>query len=367
MIDLPPNDSRYEGIQNMLYVLTYCTEKSYGSVLQAYALKTVLKKLGYESKILIQDKPPKASYTLSVSRPRTIRGNVKYLVRRLSYRKRNQRYEGTQRFINKHLDVIYCDCIAGKMFSDNDVFLAGSDQVWNPLAMKPEFFLEFAPQYAPKLTYAVSMGVSYVPEDKQVLFRDMIQKFKCISVREKEMLTLLKEYTDADLDAHIDPTFLLTAEQWRHLEEPYPVKKPYILVFPLFWDPSYNEQLRQLHKATGKDIIVVDEYLRHVYGNKRLYDVNLNQFLWLIDHADGVVTSSFHGVAFSMIFHKKTAAVINPQSTSRITSLFELLGYRNQKIITLSRDDSQDFLKIDQRIQAEKQRSVAYLREALKN
>ena len=151
----------------MLYILTYCTEKSYGSVLQAYGLKTTLQSLGFESKILIQGQPPRASYTLSSAHNRTLRGNIRYLSRRLSYKKRNRRFQGTQSFIEKHLDVVYCERISGDMFSDNDIFLSGSDQVWNPLAMKPEFFLEFAPQHATKITYAVSMGVSAVPEDKK--------------------------------------------------------------------------------------------------------------------------------------------------------------------------------------------------------
>lgn len=350
----------------MLYILTYCTEKSYGSVLQAYGLKTTLQSLGFESKILIQGQPPRASYTLSSAHNRTLRGNIRYLSRRLSYKKRNRRFQGTQRFIEKHLDVVYCERISGDMFSDNDIFLSGSDQVWNPLAMKPEFFLEFAPQHATKITYAVSMGISAVPEDKKTGFRDMIRKFPHISCREGEMLSILREYTDASMDVHIDPTFLLTAEQWRSLEEPYPINKPYILVFPLFWNPACNRQLKELHQKTKKEIIVVDECLRRIYANKRLYDVNLRQFLWLIDHADSVVTSSFHGVAFSMIFHKKTAAVINPQSTARITSLFQLLGYENRDITDLSRDDAVDFSGIDQKIEIQQQRSVAYLKEALK-
>lgn len=345
-------------------VFTYCKESSYGSVLQAYSLKRVLNELGFQSVIVDTDKMPSECCPKPILKSKSPKGIAMYLSERLVFKKRCKRYEKNMAFIKEHIDIEYED-ISKSDFDQCDIFLAGSDQVWNPYKLKPEFFLENTPEGAKKLTYAVSMGVLNVPEKNREKFAKMVEKFSLVSVRERDNIPLLQQYSKADFDCHIDPTFLTEALKWRELEKEYPIDRPYILVYALYWDKALNKELKKLHKETGKDIVVVSAYPRGIYSTKTLYDVGLGEFLWLIDHADGVVTSSFHGVAMSVIFNKRISAVINPASPSRISSLLQVLGYENQAISALADGKVVDYSSVNKRIDEEKQRGIAYLKEAL--
>ena len=179
------------------------------------------------------------------------------------------------------------------------------------------------------------------------------------------MIEVLQSYTDAKQERHIDPTFLLSSNRWRELEKEYPIHRPYILVFPLYWDASFNKELKALHKKTGKDIIVLSERKNSAYATKRIYDADVRQFLWLLDHADAVVSSSFHGVALSLILEKPLAAVINPAAPSRITSILSCLNYKNLTIGDLADGIAPEYSSVNQKISEETERSIRYLREVL--
>lgn len=346
-------------------VFTYCTESSYGSVLQAYSLKRALSGLGFQSVILDTDKIPSESCPEPILKSKSPKGIAMYLSKRFVFSKSCQRYRKNMGFIKKHIDIEYKSNIQKGDFDERDIFLAGSDQVWNPVKLKPEFFLENTPDTAKKLTYAVSMGTLNIPEKNREEFGKMVKKFSFISVREGDCIPVLQKYSDGSFDCHIDPTFLTEVSHWRELEEEYSIDRPYILVYALYWDKAFNKELKKLHKATGKEIFVISAYPRGIYATKTLYDVGLGEFLWLVDHADGVVTSSFHGVAMSIIFNKKLSAVINPSSSSRISSLLQTLGYENQAISSLADEALADYSGVNKRIEEEREKGIEYLKGAL--
>ena len=346
-------------------VLTYCTESSYGSILQAYALKQALLSLNAESEILMKKKAPSEKYRLRFQGPKTPKSLMRFLFQWLARHERAKRYEGTVAFLNEHMDIRYFDSISDLEIDPNAYYLTGSDQVWNPGVLKEEFFLPFVPTGCKKITYAVSMGTLNVPAQAHQRFGDLVRGFPRISVREDSMIEVLQSYTDAKQERHIDPTFLLSSNRWRELEKEYPIHRPYILVFPLYWDASFNKELKALHKKTGKDIIVLSERKNSAYATKRIYDADVRQFLWLLDHADAVVSSSFHGVALSLILEKPLAAVINPAAPSRITSILSCLNYKNLTIGDLADGIAPEYSSVNQKISEETERSIRYLREVL--
>lgn len=346
-------------------VLTYCVPSSYGSVLQALGLKKTLKTLGFDSRVLETEVFPENRPRMKWSGSFTLKKGIRSLIKIVNRRHILKKHANSAAFIKTHMDVMYCRDLTQQTFSEDDIFLAGSDQIWNPQKLYAPFFLDFAPASAKKLSYAASMGALQISEDRTARFGELLSNFDAVSVREAEMTDVLKPFIDKPIEVHIDPTFLVEAEEWRSLARPYPIQEPYVLVYALYWSPSFNEMLKQLHRETGLKIVVISDIPKRIYANQWVLDADPAQFLWLIDHAQMVVSSSFHGVAFSLIFNKKLCALVNPSSPSRIENVLRTLQYRNIPLAELANDTQVDYTVVNQRIREERQRSTAYLAEVL--
>ena len=179
-------------------------------------------------------------------------------------------------------------------------------------------------------------------------------------MREKDNAELIKTVTGRDCEVHIDPSLLLSVEEWREYEEQRDVKEPYILVYVLYWNRKYNKELKKLKKDTGCRVIVVSSTLRPIFSDETLYDVTPGEFLWLMDHASYVVTSSFHGVALSILFNKQFATVINSTAPSRIVNILEVLSVKKRGIIELTKRPI-DFTQTNKIIEQERIRGKEYL------
>ena len=351
-----------------VHISTYCTQSSYGSILQSLGLKAALSEIGWESTIVKCGKKPDRQYRLRC-------GGFGFgqILRWLSkvpvYPKVKQKYESTCAFMETHLDVAYFDDPKAMEtgLADERVFLAGSDQIWNPINLRKEFFLDFASEGAKRISYAASMGVQSVPTENVDAFARMINKFDYVSVREQECAEVVAEYTTKDVAVHIDPTFLRTKDWWASLEKAYPMEGPYILVYPLYWDASFNQQLKDLHRRSGKNIVVIADYPRNIYGNKWVFDADPGQFLWLIHHADAVITSSFHGVAMSLNYNVPVIPVINPSAPARINHLLRVLNCPTLTIGSFAEGDTILFDQINQRIEEERHRGCSYLKEVMQS
>lgn len=347
-------------------VATFCEWTSYGSVMQAIGLKTALSDLGLES-FIVRDVPAPIAHQ---SFPFVFSKNPKVLIKNLLDRRLNpQRRIACQKavhFIAQHTDMRYFnDYRALKNHPPQaDYYLAGSDQIWHPAVCKPAFFLDFAPEGKPRLSYAASMGSTVVPEEKQDAFRQLLSGIDRISVREADMKPVIAQYTDQNIEVHIDPSLLMDHASWKKLEDEYPIEKPYILVYALYWNKTLNKELKALHRRTGHEIIALCQNgTSSVWATKKIYDASPGQFLYLIDHAEGIVTSSFHGTAFGLNFGKKISVVINPNAPSRIASLLDALDAPQVPISELMSFDLERYRTIHSRLMEERTRSVDYLKE----
>ena len=348
-------------------VVTYCTGSSYGSMFQALGLKQALLDLGYESCILQAEHEPDKVYRNQIHGGFSLKKAVIFISRQLILKKLKTRHRNTNAFLDQYLDVEYfgdyqtlCENVR-----DRKCFLAGSDQIWNPLQLKPEFFLRFVPEGVKKVSYAASMGVRHVPEENKKLFEEYVRDFDMISVREEDCAEDIAEFTDREVSINIDPTFLVESEKWTGYCREYPIKKDYILVYPLYWNKTYNQELKRLHRKTGLDIVVVASNYRDVFANRWVFDADPGQLLWLIKNASAVVSSSFHGVAMSVIFQKKVAALVNPGAPSRIRSLLAILGYPELSVLDLAKDKPIDTEGISTRIAEERMEGISYLKKAM--
>lgn len=355
-------------MMKQIYTVTPCIWNSYGSILQALGLQKTLEALGYGDSIIKCEKFPDDKLKWTIPKAATLKRQIVNFHKAIIYKQLNRRYQNTNQFLEENLQITYCGSYESLRKSPPKAaaYIAGSDQIWNPQNMRPFFYLDFAEPGARRIAYAASMGVLEMPEEKAEQFRQYVSRFDSVSVRERDNVPIVQKCTDQPVLVHIDPVFLLGKEEWRSYERCYPdLPAPYILVFAIYWDKRLNKQLKQLHADTGLDIVLVSGGLQQVYANRRIYDADPGQFLWLIDHAEAVVSSSFHGAAMSVLFNKRLSAVINPSAPSRISCLLETLGVNNLPVPELSSDKKQDYTAVNARIQEEQRRSEAYLREAL--
>lgn len=353
-------------MENKVRIVTYCSWKSIGSILQSYAISHTLKKLGYENTLWLEE------WNRSMFRetPRTFKTLLKKVAQTPLNKKIKASHKKRLNFISKHMNAEYFshydEFLQKAHQNQGDIYLAGSDQIWSPNVCDPIYFLEFAKKEH-CISYAASMGKTELNHNSTAFFEDKLSHFDFISVREKECADALSPLTDKDISVNIDPTFLLDTDDWRKIEKEYKLGQStdYILVYMLYWEHSCNEKINMLKKNTGLPVYAICSSLSRINADKYLYDVGIEEFLWLIDHAKYVVTSSFHGVAFSILFRKKFAAVINPNSPSRIENLLNVLAVPRVSIDELDRTDNFAYDAVSANIKKEQKRSIEYLREAI--
>ena len=355
-------------VKKIVAVSTFCSWASYGSMLQAYALKQILKKVGYESYILIDRAviTPQMKYRI----PKTLnpRALINGFLNCRLVPALNVQYLKNNRFIRENVDIIYYNSYQelALNYLKADYYLAGSDQVFNPNNPQPGFYFDYLPDKSKLVTYACSMGTTRVSSDQETVFKKLLCNFKKISVREADNIPALQKYNpEASYQTNVDPTFLLTADQWREKEKAYPIKDKYILLDPLYWDNALNKQVKKLKKKSGYKVIgVFASGFNRVFCDKKMYDVGVDEFLWLVDHAEAVITSSFHGAAFSAIFEKKVCLVSDPKMSSRLDNLAQMMNIHKCEIADVLSQNI-DYTKAKYVMAEQRERSIAYLEEIL--
>lgn len=335
-------------------------------MLQAYALRKKVSDLGAECKIidLRQKKPGTVSCWMSPA------GALKNLAFYLHKDEILEGHRNFESFINNYNKTKRYDSSWDLKtdIPDADVYISGSDQVWNPLSINDAFYLNFVPEEKIKASYAASMGISYIPEGTKNILREYISHFDYISVREKTAKNMLSEITDKDIEVNIDPVFLLDENEWKTAGRKPDLKKPYILCYVLYRPLWLNDWLKKLHKTTGKQIVAVttDAY-RNIYHNKMIRSAGPQEFLGLLQNADFVISTSFHGVALSIANKKPFYAAVNQNAPSRISDLLSLMKLED-RIISESSDAVLSDLEYEETtkvLEKEREKSVNYLKKLI--
>ena len=218
---------------------------------------------------------------------------------------------------------------------DYDVFITGSDQVWNLRWYRKPFFLDFVQEGKKKISYAASISMDYLTDEQKELFKNHLKDFKAISVREKQAISLLEGLTPVEPQLVVDPTLLLSREDWDNICSERIVKEKYIFCYAL----GDNKIMRKLLKKYAKKHKCKIVFIPFVSGNQSLYNISFGDirlsyvtpqdFISLIKHAEYVFTDSFHGTVFSYIYQKQFFVfnrTKNGDMNSRIFNIVELFN-----------------------------------------
>lgn len=300
--------------------ITFHRAHNYGSVLQAYALKQVVESL-YREKGEAVDYSVIDFYSqvqeelYRVYRPMN---SAKALVKNaiaLPYGKQLKiKHHKFMEFAAKNLNLTKRYRTPEELQAappEADVYLSGSDQIWNVRARdySPAYYFSFLPDTAKRVSYAASLGplpIDWEKYDGQSC-RKWLEMYSAISVREPGSQKNLAAISEKETSVHVDPTILLTDAQWRKIQSDANYHNgQYILLYCL--EPT-REQLRMadaISKKLGLPIVVLrcnnkNDMFNHFV---KRYDAGPEDFLAYMDHAALVLSSSFHGTAFSLIYHK---------------------------------------------------------------
>lgn len=347
-------------------ILTYHRAENYGALLQAYALRTYLQSQGHEVsfvdywpdyhvnyfKIFSWDRFKKASW----------KGKIEYLLGATVWLcPRIRRSKRLQRFIHERLGVT-----GRPRYNENtkatghyDVVVYGSDQIWRKQNMGDVGFDDwyFGAENVvadKKIVYAGSMGTVKTTEKDDAYVKKMMQNFARISVREADLGQYLRKL-GVQSEQVTDPVFLLSKEEWETMANKKQEKGKYILFYNLLNKSESVRFTEQLSKKTGLPIKELNKKMSFKHQGKRyISGASVEEFLRLVHDAEYVVSNSFHGVAFSLIFQKQVYAVGLGERANRVKALFDKVGIAERLIpqpsIVPSQVNNIDYQKVNEKL-----------------
>ncbi|TPF78574.1 MULTISPECIES: polysaccharide pyruvyl transferase family protein [unclassified Bifidobacterium] len=369
-------------------LITYHAAHNNGSFLQAYATQKKIRQLGVQCDV-IDFSTPLQQYIYAVYKP--IRGPkdiVKNAYALLHHRLIQQRHDDFEHLIHSALSLTphsYSDPSQMRgLEHEYDIFVSGSDQIWNMDAWdySDAYFLNFV-HNKPKVSYASSMGGHILDKrgDKQlaVKYRALLADYRAISVRERSAQDYLNDVIDQPVTQVIDPTLLLKQHDYDDITAPRLVNEPYIFYYAIDSIERNDSAARAVQEyAASKGLPVYVMFTGNKSFGLKKYGFHLleaaapNHYLSLIKHADHVLTASFHGTAFSILFEKQFHVVRGMHNgkvnmDDRMSSLLHVCGLESQQLIQGHpwQNDVIDYDAVKPRLQREVDRSTVYLQQAL--
>lgn len=359
---------------NEILLVGWCNSTNFGTNLQAIALYNVLNRFG-KCDLFWE----RRYYTTSIFWEK-VQGKIK------SFQKKEERNAiSNNRLKLENISACYNGCNKVTINSKNELrgvigkystFVVGSDQVWNPYYLNDTFLLDFVPGEKTKISYAASMGVSSIPKRLQGKYRKYLRDFSYISMREKGGAEYIGDLIGKKVDTVLDPTLLLSKEEWLHYcnDANLSIKLPsnFILCYFVGADISYWSEVQAISKQMALPIVVVpmNAWDLEVSGAIILSEAGPKEFIMALELATVVCTDSFHMCAFSLNFNKNLIAFKrfsdsdSAGQNSRIDDLFKMLGvnrYYRDGIM----EKKEDFQSCNVRLSAERKRCLSSLKDHL--
>lgn len=263
------------------------------------------------------------------------------------------------------------NCIDEEWLNKYDFFFCGSDQIWNPSYSTTSSlaFLTFAEKER-TVAIAPSFGVSAIPEVRRKDFAHWIDHIQYLSVREADGQKIIKELTGRYAEVLLDPTMAISADEWEKLAKKPTCKVPekYILCYFLgCMDKKYKKRIKEYSKKMGLPVVALFNI-----EEPDFYVLDPNEVLYALKNASVVVTDSFHGTVFSILFHKNFVVWERNEGgasmTSRLTTLLEKFGLENRK--NMLADEFKNipegrWHKIDDILSNERNKTIEYIEDAI--
>ena len=370
-------------------LVTFYHIHHYGAALQAAATERAVETLGHECEII--------DYFVNQDnalfrRPTGLGSAAADAHTALHYQALKTRYERFEQFSQDHLRISAHRYLSAAELRQAqlpyDAILSGSDQIWNPKIFPnghfdPVFFGAFSDRR--KIAYAPSFGIPKVPEDMEQELRSYLGAFSHLSVRERQGQAIVTEVTGQTVPVVLDPTLLLTAEQWSTAASRHMVAQGgrqaltpqgYILCYCINRPGALAPYIQEFARRSGLPVVQLCGIRQKVHPKARcILDAGPAEFLELFENAAFVFTNSFHGTVFSTQFRVPFFTAVSPAEladpeSSRTFSLLSRLGLSDRIVGQGSTDALEtpvDWDAVEPRLLAARAASLEYLRDALEN
>ena len=307
---------------------------NFGSKLQTIATSEVLRKMGYEA-TCVNYIPPRVQH---VRYWRDAMFSPKKFIRRCLFYPIHCIAEFLyNRYLNKYCKLsapIYANDDFSKKCPKSDVYISGSDQLWNYKhneGYDTHYFFDGIK--GKKIAFASSIGMTDLPKDYADYMKAQLATYDAVSVREASAVELLHNMGVPSTQV-LDPTLMLDKEEWKSFASKRLVKEPYLFVYLpyniLDKDLIYKS-IRKIAKKKKLKVIAYSEHvLREWYADKTIYFVNAGDVLSLFYHAEIVMTNSFHGTVFSINLNKQFWTYMPTSFSTRITSILDLCNLNSR-------------------------------------
>lgn len=300
-----PAENLFKGKEMKLELITINDLTNYGNRLQNYATQNFLQKKGFQVENIVDESyyPMQESHE---SKLWQIARHTKHMVRavcRGTLKRDRIVYKRKKNFLTFNQNITYSGIAVKtteelkKCGIEDKVVLVGSDQVWNPEFALSDITLLYGVRCKKKIAFSASFGVSSIAPENRI--KTSLMDFDALSVREDTGAAIIRKLTGRDAEILIDPTLLLTQDEWREVSrKPEGAVGSYILTY--FLSPkcdAANKKLAEIRQ--GRKVYELLDAEDRVAGT-----AGPAEFLWLFDHADLILTDSFHACVFSFLFDK---------------------------------------------------------------
>ena len=322
-------------------IITIHSASNQGACLQAFALQRAFDSLGMKA-VILNYCCKKISAVDSIFNIHAI-NNFKSLVSQIIYipRKyiRNSKFQNFRKQYMNLTTQYHSQEEMKNLENDYDFFCVGSDQVWNEkiTGLDPTYMLSFITNTDKKISYASSIGNIKLSDKSIHTYEKYIKDFKSISVRENSAKLLLENLFKRDVTVVLDPTLLLSKDQWKSIITDLKVNLParFILIYQIRKSKNLSDYAREISQKHNLPILKIsDSYLKE-RNIRLLKGIGPREFVTLFHHAETIVTNSFHGTAFAVNFNKEFYSELSPEKengNSRITDFLKLCGLTDRII-----------------------------------
>ena len=353
----------------------YCNFTNYGSALQTWALHQAIKKLGYTPVLvdycpdILADKDPLNPFGNMWDKDEESRRMVELtmLAIRANYEKFDRFYhERFTRTTKKYTSQNFNEIVSDEYL---ERFVCGSDTIFCPdeFGFDDGYYANYDVMKGHAVSFAASFGDPHFTEETHKILDERIKNFKALGIRENQMIPYLKEHTEVPVQRTIDPTLLLTADDYKEIIEEKPEYEKYLLLYSRRYSPQMEAYAEKLAEDNGWKIVDISLRATNAErGHIMRYDAGVEEFLSLVKHAEYVVTNSFHGMIFSVQFRKPFVIFSREQCDNKIEELLQLFGTSDRMLVTGKEEYNEiDYDEVHRNIEKSRQQSFDFLKMEL--
>lgn len=355
-------------------LITLHTVYNYGSVLQAYATEKIFKDHGVDITIINYIRPNNTFFksikgSANNSLIKSIVVFPSLIIQKYKFGKFNKKMLNISK--NKYINIEDFHNYS----SDANFFITGSDQVWNSTwneGILTPLYLGFVKD-KPKMAFSASFGKEKIDLDEVNQTKDLINEYDAISVRENSGVEILKkQYNYEKAIQIVDPTLLISKNEWETIMDHSFTKKDYILIYQLNSNKEFDKFAQKIAKENNKELIRICRRLDQIVLNGKSQIIpTVERFISLFNNASLVITDSFHALSFSINLNIPFLCIYPKKFSTRLDSCLKLFELENRRVINYQYDDvfskQIDWTAVNKKLTIERKKADKFIDDFIDN